>query len=184
VSGAAWLDAAGLLLDGFNVLVVLYFVALNSVYLGMSVFAFRALRRYALRMKSVDVAELMATAGMPPVTLLAPAYNEEATCVEATRSLLTLRYPSYDILVVNDGSRDGTLARLTEAFDLQVAARAAVATITTAPVRAVLRSRRHPNLWVVDTHADREGLPRGLDHRRSRRGDPHRERLPRALRRR
>lgn len=146
----SWGDLATSLLDGFNLLVIAYFVLLNSVYLAMSLFAFRSLRRYALRMRSVDVVELMATAGMPPVTLIAPAYNEEATCVEAIRSLLTLRYPDYDILVVNDGSRDGTLAALTDAFELEWAARAPVATIPTADVRAVLRSRRHPTLWVVD----------------------------------
>lgn len=145
-----WMELGGRLLDGFNVVVIGYFLVLNSVYLVMSLFAFRALRRYALRMKAVDVTELMATAGMPPVTLIAPAYNEEPTCVESVKSLLTLRYPTYDIVVVNDGSNDGTIARLTEAFELEEAARAPVATIQTASVRAVYRSGRHPNLWVVD----------------------------------
>jgi cellulose synthase/poly-beta-1,6-N-acetylglucosamine synthase-like glycosyltransferase len=144
------MDLALGFLDGFNVVVIVYFVLLNSVYLLMSLFAFRALRRYALRMKAVDVAELMATAGMPPVTLIAPAYNEEPTCVESIKSLLTLRYPAYDIVVVNDGSKDGTMARLTTAFDLAEAPRAPVADIPTAQVAAVLRSRRHPNLWVID----------------------------------
>jgi cellulose synthase/poly-beta-1,6-N-acetylglucosamine synthase-like glycosyltransferase len=143
-------QVAGTLLDGFNVLVIVYFLVLNSVYLFMSLFAFGSLRRYALRMRTVDVAELMATAGMPPVTLLAPAYNEEATCVEAIRSLLTLRYPSYDIIVVNDGSTDGTLAVLTDAFELIRADRAPVATIPTAEVGAVLHSSRYPRLWVID----------------------------------
>ena len=141
---------AGALLDGFNLTVLGYFVLLNSVYLAMSLFAFASLRRHAQRMQTVDVAELMATAGMPPVTLLAPAYNEEATCVEAIKSLLTLRYPSYDIIVVNDGSKDGTLAALRQAFALVPADRAPVATIPTAQVREVLRSRRHPSLWVID----------------------------------
>jgi cellulose synthase/poly-beta-1,6-N-acetylglucosamine synthase-like glycosyltransferase len=138
------------LLDGFNALVIVYFLLLNSVYLVMSFFAFGSLRRYALRMKAVDVAELMATAGMPPVTLIAPAYNEEPTCVESIKSLLTLRYPAYDIVVVNDGSKDGTMARLTRAFELEEAARAPVATIPTAQVGVVMRSHRHPNLWVID----------------------------------
>jgi cellulose synthase/poly-beta-1,6-N-acetylglucosamine synthase-like glycosyltransferase len=150
MSGAAAAHVAGVLLDGFNLVVIAYFVLLNGVYLTMSFFAFVSLRRYALRMRTVDVAELMATAGMPPVTLLAPAHNEEATCVEAIRSLLTLRYPSYDIIVVNDGSTDGTLAALGAAFELVEASRAPVATIPTAEVRGVLRSRRHPSLWVVD----------------------------------
>ena len=85
---------AGALLDGFNVVVIIYFVVLNSIYLGMTVLAFGALRRYALRMVSVDPSEMMSTAGMPPVTLIAPAFNEERTFLESTRSLLTLRYPS------------------------------------------------------------------------------------------
>ena len=138
------------LLDGFNVLVILYFILLNGTYLWMTLLAFGALRRYALRMSSVDPDELMATAGLPPVTLIAPAYNEEPTCVESTRSLLTLRYPSYDILVVNDGSTDGTLERMKAAFDLKEAARAPVAQLDTAPVRAIYRSAVHPNLWVID----------------------------------
>ena len=141
---------AGTLLDGFNLLVLGYFVLLSSVYLAMSLIAFASLRRHARRMQTVDVTELTATAGMPPVTLLAPAHNEEATCVEAVRSLLTLRYPSYDIIVVNDGSKDGTLAALRQAFQLVPADRAPVATIPTAPILQVLHSRRYPSLWVLD----------------------------------
>ncbi len=140
----------GALLDAFNAVVIVYFVLLNGTYLWMTFLAFGALRRYSLRMSSVDPDELMSIGGLPPVTLIAPAFNEEPTCVESTRSLLTLRYPSYDILVVNDGSSDGTLARMTDAFDLEEAARAPVSTIATAAVRAVYRSRIHPNLWVVD----------------------------------
>lgn len=137
-------------LDGFNVVVIFYFVLLNGTYLWMTLLAFGALRRYALRMSSVDPDELMSTAGLPPVTLIAPAYNEEPTCVESTRSLLTLRYPSYDILVVNDGSSDGTLQRMIDAFELEPAARAPVAQIDTATVRGIYRSTVHPNLWVID----------------------------------
>jgi cellulose synthase/poly-beta-1,6-N-acetylglucosamine synthase-like glycosyltransferase len=137
-------------LDVFNIVVIFYFVLLNGTYLLMTLLAFGSLRRYALRMSSVDPNELMSTAGLPPVTLIAPAYNEEPTCVESTRSLLTLRYPDYDILVINDGSSDGTLARMTEAFDMEAAARAPVSTISTADVRGVYRSRVHPNLWLID----------------------------------
>ena len=85
MTGPDWAGIGWGLLDGFNLLVIAYFLALNSVYLTMSVFAFGSLRRYALRMESVDVAELMSTAGMPPVTLLAPAYNEEPVIAD-TRS--------------------------------------------------------------------------------------------------
>ena len=53
-----WFPAiAAWLLDAFNIVVIGYFLVLNSVYLSMSLFAFASLRRYALRMKAVDVAE-------------------------------------------------------------------------------------------------------------------------------
>ena len=134
----------------FNYLVLFYFMFLNAVYLATSFFAFGALRRYALRMKSLDLTDLITSAWAPPITLIAPAYNEEATCVEAVRSLLTLEYPEYDIVVVNDGSTDGTLERLTEAFDLHPASRLMTAQLPTAELRGVMRSRRHHNLWVID----------------------------------
>lgn len=150
MSAATLAELGGQLLDGFNVVVIVYFVLLNGTYLAMTLLAFGALRRYALRMTSVDPSELMSTAGLPPVALIAPAFNEEPTCVESTRSLLTLRYPSYDILVVNDGSSDGTLGRMIEAFEMEQAARAPVSTLRTQPVRGVYRSRVHPNLWLID----------------------------------
>ncbi|MHB1193785.1 MAG: glycosyltransferase family 2 protein [Longimicrobiales bacterium] len=137
-------------LDGVNYLVLVYFVLLNSVYLATSLFAFGALRRYGQRMKSLDLDDLVRGAGAPPITLVAPAYNEEPTCVESVRSLLTLDYPEYEILVVNDGSKDRTVERLVEAFNLKPAARIPTADLATQTVRQVYRSRRHPNLWVVD----------------------------------
>jgi cellulose synthase/poly-beta-1,6-N-acetylglucosamine synthase-like glycosyltransferase len=134
----------------FNWIVLFYFIALHAVYLTTSFFAFTALRRYALRLKSLDLTDLITTAWAPPITLIAPAYNEEATCVQSVRSLLTLEYPEYDILVVNDGSTDGTVERLTRAFNLQPADRVPTAEVESGEVRQVLRSRRHPNLWVID----------------------------------
>ncbi len=160
MSAAAWHVIAV-----FNYVVLAYFILLNSVYLSTSFFAFGALRRYALRMKSLDLDELIRSAGAPPITLIAPAFNEEPTCVEAVRSLLTLEYPEYEVLVVNDGSSDGTLERLVEAFNLIPAARIATASIPTAPIRQIYRSRRHPDLWVIDKEngGKADALNAGID---------------------
>jgi cellulose synthase/poly-beta-1,6-N-acetylglucosamine synthase-like glycosyltransferase len=162
--------AAALLsaLHAFNLLVIVYFVALNAVYLVTGLYAFRALRRHVMRLKSVDFEHLLG-AGGPPITLIAPAYNEEATCVESARSLLTLRHPDYEIIVVNDGSTDGTLARMTAEFDLEPSTRVPPAHIPTAPIRQVYRSRRHPNLWVVDKEngGKADALNAGLDYCRT-----------------
>jgi len=98
----------------FNYIVLAYFIVLHVVYLVTSFIAFGALKRYALKLKSLDLTDLITSAWAPPITLVAPAYNEEATCVESVRSLLTLEYPEYDILVINDGSTDGTIGVVEE----------------------------------------------------------------------
>lgn len=134
----------------FNYYVLFYFFALNAVYLLTCLLAYRYLRRYMRQLKSVDVEELIASAGAPPITLVAPAYNEEATCVEATRSLLTLRYPEYEVMVVNDGSKDNTLKKLIETFDMALASRSPTSSLPTAKIRGIYHSRRHHNLWVID----------------------------------
>jgi len=134
----------------FTMVVLVYFVILNVSYLVTSVISFVALRRYSRRLKAVDVEELIGMVDAPPITLFAPAFNEEATCVEATQALLTLRYPAYDVVVINDGSQDRTLAVMRDAFDMVPAARVPTAELPTAEVRGVYRSSRHPNLWLID----------------------------------
>ncbi len=164
MSGAFWT-----VMDGVTYAVLAYFILLNSVYLATSLFAFGALRRYGQRMKSLDLEDVIRSAGAPPITLVAPAYNEEPTCVESVRSLLTLDYPEYEILVVNDGSRDRTVERLVEAFNLQPAARLPTAALATQPMRQIYRSRRHPNLWVLDKEngGKADALNAGINHCRT-----------------
>ena len=157
-------------LDWLNASVLVYFVLLNGSYLVTALLSQALLWRYARRLKTVDVEDLMVSAAAPPITLLVPAFNEEATCVEATRSLLTLRYHDYEVLFINDGSKDRTLALMTEAFDLQPVPRAPVHDLPFTPVRAVYRSRRHPSLWVLDKEnggAKADAINAGIAHCRT-----------------
>ncbi len=54
-----------------------------------------------------------------PISIIVPAHNEEVTVVETVRSLLTLEYNLYEIIVVDDGSKDNTTGVLLDAFDLK-----------------------------------------------------------------
>lgn len=150
----------------FNWVVLAYFVLLNGVYLATSLFAFQMLRQYSARLKSLDLTDLITSGGAPSITLIAPAYNEAPTCVESVRSLLTIEYPEYEILVVNDGSTDETVERLTEAFDLRPAGRVPTATLPSAAVRKTYRSRTHPALWLIDKEngGKADALNAGLNH--------------------
>jgi len=136
--------------DIFNIVVLGYFVLINSFYLIMSIFSFFSLKKYAIRLKSVDIDNLVATAGAPPITLIAPAYNEELNCVDSIQSLLTLKYPDYEIFIVNDGSSDGTLQTIINNFHLKEAYRVKISNIDTQELRAIYHSKRYPNLWLFD----------------------------------
>lgn len=153
-------------LVGFNYFVLAYFTFVNVTYLLLTIVAFSGIRRYVRGLGAMDAAEVLKSAGAPPVTIMAPAYNEELSCVDMVRALLSLDYPDYDILLVDDGSRDGTLGCLRQAFDLEPAFRPAVSHLPHRPVRAIFRSRRHTNLWVIakDNGGPADALNAGLNH--------------------
>src|SRR6476620_468848 len=54
---------------------------------------------------------------LPSITLLVPAYNEEVTIIESLKSLLRLRYPAFEIVICNDGSKDRTVDVLLKGFN-------------------------------------------------------------------
>lgn len=78
---------------------------------------------------------------LPPISLLVPAYNEEVTCVESVKSLLRLRYPNYEVIICNDGSKDRTVSVLREAFQFERSDINYQSHLETAPVRGLYRSR-------------------------------------------
>jgi cellulose synthase/poly-beta-1,6-N-acetylglucosamine synthase-like glycosyltransferase/spore germination protein YaaH/peptidoglycan/xylan/chitin deacetylase (PgdA/CDA1 family) len=55
-------------------------------------------------------------AGAPLVSIVIPAYNEELNAVKTIQSLLEQDYPNFNIIFVDDGSKDQTYARVSEAF--------------------------------------------------------------------
>lgn len=91
-----------------------------------------------------------------PVSVIAPAFNEELTIVQSVKALLALEYPHHEVIVVNDGSKDDTIGALVAGFDLEECDREQIAVLQTTKVLRTFRSRRFPNLLVVDKENGRK----------------------------
>jgi peptidoglycan-N-acetylglucosamine deacetylase len=60
--------------------------------------------------------QIVSTLGTPAISIIVPAYNEEMNAVESVRSLLNQDYPNFEILFIDDGSKDNTYNVVKEAF--------------------------------------------------------------------
>jgi cellulose synthase/poly-beta-1,6-N-acetylglucosamine synthase-like glycosyltransferase len=140
-------EAALLWYGGF---MLLYFFAINSYYLVLTVAGFWRTLSTVKELQRPDQRRHLRSPLTPPVSVLAPAFNEEASVVDNVRSLLMLDYPLFEVILVNDGSKDGTLDKLIAAFELKLSARSFECTVPCKPIRGVYESSSYPNLVVVD----------------------------------
>lgn len=126
-----------------------YFVLLNGGYLALNLLSMVSLRRY-MRQRA-ELGEFAPYLGIEPaVSILVPAYNEAATIRTSLLSLLQLQYPEFELVVINDGSKDETLEVLIEAFELELHPEPLRRSVPHQEVRGIYRSRRHANLKVID----------------------------------
>src|SRR3954470_12463603 len=130
--------------------VLLFFFSINSYYLALTIAGFSRTLRVFREVRRPDQRRLLRSPLTPPVSVLAPAFNEEANVVENVRSLLMLDYPLFEVILVNDGSKDRTLDRLIAAFELKLSARGFEYSVSCKPIRGVYESSAYPTLVVVD----------------------------------
>jgi len=147
--GGFW-GALASVIVGFNHFVLVYFALINLGYLAIFAVSLRELWRFVQRSFFSDYDQIRQSDLTLPVSLLVPAYNEAATIVESVRSLLKLNYGQYEIIIINDGSKDDTLQKLIQAFDLRRWDTPVRRTLRSRPIRAVYRSMQHANVVVLD----------------------------------
>jgi cellulose synthase/poly-beta-1,6-N-acetylglucosamine synthase-like glycosyltransferase len=138
------------LLDISNHALFWYYLAGNLAYLVMLIVALNTSAAHQRRLESRRLDWIKQTPLAPPITIIAPAHNEELSIRLAVRNMLGLDYPQLEVIVVNDGSIDRTFDELREEFRLRSVRSVYVSEIKCAPIRGLYRSDVDPRLLVVD----------------------------------
>ena len=139
-----------LLHHGIEAIFFAYFVALNFAYTLLLALGSGQVTDWVRRRPLRDFRGVSDSPLSLPVSILVPAYDEAPVIVHSVRSLLASQYRELQVMVINDGSLDGTLAALKEAFALVQVERVPRANLPSAPVRAVYASPHDDRLLVVD----------------------------------
>lgn len=94
--------------------------------------------------------ELIRSYDTKPISILVPAHNEEIGITESVNSLLSLIYPEYEIIVINDASTDDTLSVMIEQFQMEKVPIVIKKVLNSAPISAVYKSKSSPNVLMID----------------------------------
>lgn len=139
-------------LEYIDVIFMTFSVMLFIMLSFMGYFSTRNSLHYKNKNSFVDLSKVMASPLAPGISIIAPAHNEGLNIVHNVRSLLSLKYVNYEVMVVNDGSKDDTLQKLIEAYDLELVDYPIDPNIKAKPIRGVYKSKQlsYAKLIVVD----------------------------------
>ncbi|MCW5515196.1 glycosyltransferase family 2 protein [Muriicola sp. Z0-33] len=140
------------ILEYINIVFMMFTITLFLIFTTMGYLSTRNSIHYKKKNSFGDLSKIMASPLAPSITIIAPAYNEGLTIVENIRSLLSLQYVNYEVMVVNDGSKDDTLEKMIAAYDLVKVERDIDPEWKCKPIRGVYKSgqRSFSKLTVID----------------------------------
>jgi peptidoglycan-N-acetylglucosamine deacetylase len=143
-------DQAMLYIMDMNYYLIYYSTSINIIYFIILFFSFVGVLQQIKYWKLKKVSFLFKKNILPSISIIAPAYGEESTIIESANSLLNLKYPDYELIIVNDGSKDKTLETLINYFGLEKVDIYINERINTQPIRGVYTNKSIPKLIVVD----------------------------------
>lgn len=117
-----------------------YGVTLMLIYALLGIFSFLAIRNFMRKESYTNYGSLLTSDLAPGISVLAPAYNEGLSILMNVRSLLTLNYPVFEVIIINDGSTDDSLEQLIAEFELKKVDFAYDPKIKTQPIRNIYKS--------------------------------------------
>lgn len=141
-----------LIFDFYGYIIFFYSLTLMISYVALLVMSYLYSGRYRQWIDGYIRHSIEKTDMVPGVSIVAPAYNEEKTIVDNVTSLLKQDYPNFEVVIVNDGSKDKTLELLIENFDMEEVPYAYTERIHCQPFRRLFKSKNpaFKRLVVVD----------------------------------
>lgn len=163
------LEAIAVLLLAFQVAVFIYFLVLNLGYTMVTSYAFREVEAGASAVGDLDtLRRRMRDANVRPISVVVPAYNEQATITSTVTSILNAEYPEHEVIVVDDGSIDGTLMTLIDAYKAYPVERSVRRVFPHRAIEKIYLSSIHPNLWILEKEngGKADALNAGMEYAR------------------
>lgn len=138
--------------DIFTNFYLIYGLVLFSSYIIIGILSSLQLSFYTKKNSHFNFISIADYKCLPTISIIAPSYNEENSIVENIRSLLLLNYPSVEVIIVNDGSKDNSLKIVIENYELVKVNVAFEEIIKTELVKGIYRStnKAYANLTVID----------------------------------
>lgn len=125
---------------------------LFTAYVILAIFSAFTMRYYLRKNSFVDYETILSSPISPSISVIAPCYNESRSIVENIRSLLSIHYSNYDVIIVNDGSTDDSLQKMIDAYSLVKVDYAFDNVLITQDVRGIYKSTNQSfhKLIIVD----------------------------------
>jgi cellulose synthase/poly-beta-1,6-N-acetylglucosamine synthase-like glycosyltransferase len=136
----------------YEYVIFFYSLTLILLYSALITLSYFRISKY-LSQKNKELEKIVAESPfIPGISIVAPAYNEEVTIISNVSSMLTVNYPNFEVVIVNDGSKDSTLDLLIEHFEMEETQFAYVEKIKTKPFKRIFKSTnpKFERLIVVD----------------------------------
>ncbi|TAE36492.1 MAG: glycosyltransferase family 2 protein [Sphingobacteriales bacterium] len=132
--------------------IFVYGLTLLIIYAILAILSFIAIASYVKKNKYFDYDAIVSSPLTPGISVIAPAFNEGLTIISNVKSLLTLNYPVFEVIIVNDGSTDETLQLMIDEFSLIIVEFAYNPKIKTQPVKCIYKSTQaaFSKLIVID----------------------------------
>lgn len=140
-------------IEFYQYVIFFYATLIALFYLTLSILGYFNIIRNLLQFSRKDEQMLLNYPKIAPgISVVAPAYNEEVIIVDSVNSLLGLNYKNFEVIIVNDGSKDKTLELLIENFNLVEVPFAYIEKVNCKPVKRIFRSTNsaYDKLTVVD----------------------------------